>query len=86
MTEEAYVPRLLGHYRSSVVPSLLERFSYPNLMQVPRLDRVTANVGLGEALTNARLLESAAAELARITGQKAVITKARKSIANFRLR
>ena len=86
MAEAAYVPRLLERYRAAVVPALRERFGYSNLMQVPRVDKVNLNVGLGEALTNARLLESAAQELAQISGQKAVITKARKSVANFRLR
>jgi large subunit ribosomal protein L5 len=86
MAEATYTPRLLERYRESVVPALRERFSYTNPMQVPRLDKVTLNVGLGEALTNARLLEAAAEELGVISGQKAVITKARKSVANFRLR
>ena len=86
MAESKYVPRLLERYRQEVVPSLRERFGFKNSMQVPRLQKVTLNVGLGEALTNARLLESAVEELAQISGQKAVITKAKKSIANFRLR
>ena len=86
MAESKYVPRLLERYRQDVVPSLRGRFGYKNSMQVPRLQKVTLNVGLGEALTNARLLESAVEELAQISGQKAVITKAKKSIANFRLR
>jgi large subunit ribosomal protein L5 len=79
-------PRLLERYRGEVVPRLRERFSYRNPMQVPRLDKITLNVGLGEALQNARLLEAAATELGQITGQKAVITRSRKAIANFRLR
>ncbi len=86
MAESKYVPRLLERYRQEVVPSLRERFGFKNSMQVPKLQKVTLNVGLGEALTNARLLESAVEELAQISGQKAVITKAKKSIANFRLR
>ncbi len=86
MAEEAYSPRLLERYREKVVPELRERFKYQNDMEVPRLVKVSVNVGLGEALTNAKLLEAAAAELSLITGQKAVITKAKKSIANFRLR
>ncbi|MEE8313147.1 MAG: 50S ribosomal protein L5 [Myxococcota bacterium] len=86
MAESKYVPRLLERYRQEIVPSLRERFGFKNSMQVPRLQKVTLNVGLGEALTNARLLESAVEELAQISGQKAVITKAKKSIANFRLR
>lgn len=86
MTEESYTPRLLELYRSRAVPALRERFGYTNPMQIPSLHAVTVNVGLGEALQNAKLLEAAVEELGQITGQKAVITKARKSIANFRLR
>ena len=79
-------PRLLTQYREKVVPALRERFGYTNPMQVPALEKVSVNVGLGEALQNAKLLESAQMQLTAITGQKAVITKARKSVANFRLR
>jgi large subunit ribosomal protein L5 len=86
MASNSAAPRLLERYRTKAVPALLERFGYKNPMQVPRLSKVTLNVGLGEALTNAKLLEAAAAELGVISGQRAVITKARKSIANFRLR
>ena len=82
----AYMPRLYERYRESAVPELTQRFGYTNPNQVPRLHKVTLNVGLGEALTNARLLEAAAEELGRISGQRAVITKSRKAIANFRLR
>ena len=86
MAENGYSPRLRDRYRERAVPTLVERFGYTNPMQVPRVAKITVNVGLGEALTNAKLLEAAAQELAQITGQKAVITRARKSIANFRLR
>jgi large subunit ribosomal protein L5 len=79
-------PRLRERYRKEVVAALRERFRYGNPMQVPRLEKITLNVGLGEAIQNAKLLEAAATELGRITGQKAVITRARKAIANFRLR
>jgi large subunit ribosomal protein L5 len=82
----APTPRLLEMYRSTVIGSLKERFQYRNVMQVPRLTKVVLNVGLGEALQNAKLLEAAAEELGAITGQKAVITKSRKAIANFKLR
>jgi len=81
-----YVPRLLAEYRNKVAPALQERFAYGNPMEVPTLAKISVNAGLGEAIQNAKLLESAAAELTAITGQKAVITRARKSIANFRLR
>jgi large subunit ribosomal protein L5 len=81
-----YVPRLLERYRTHAVPALQKRFRYSNPMQVPRVEKITLNVGMGEALTNARLLEAAVEELGQISGQKPVITKSRKAIANFRLR
>ena len=86
MGEAAYIPRLLERYRSEVIGRLMERFQYKNPMQVPKLKQITLNAGLGEATTNARLLELAMAEFGQITGQRAVITKARKSVANFHLR
>ncbi len=86
MSNAPYVPRLLERYRSQVVPALTEQFQYKNPMQVPKLKQITLNAGLGEATTNARLLELAMAELGQITGQRPVITKAKKSVANFRLR
>ncbi len=86
MGEPAYIPRLLERYRSEVVGQLTDRFQYKNRMQVPKLKQITLNAGLGEATTNARLLELAMAELGQITGQRPVITKARKSVANFHLR
>ncbi len=81
-----YTPRLLDLYRSQVVSQLRERFQYRNPMEVPKLKKITLNVGLGEALQNARLLESAQEELAQITGQRPVVTKSKKAIANFKLR
>ncbi len=83
---ETYQPRMLERYRQRAVAALQERFNYKNPMQIPKLQKITLNVGLGEALTNARLLESAVEELGEISGQKAVVTKAKKSVANFRLR
>ncbi len=80
------MPRLLELYRSQVVPAMLKEFSYKNVMQVPKLTKIVLNVGLGEALTNARALESTAADLTAMTGQKPIVTRARKSIANFKLR
>jgi len=79
-------PRLLERYRSEVVPKLRAEFGYENSHQVPQLSKVVVNVGLGEATANAKLLEQAAVELAAITGQKPIVRKARKSIANFKLR
>jgi len=81
-----YVPRLLETYRSSVAPALQKRFNYKSAMQVPRLVKITLNVGLGEATQNPKLLDAAAEEIARMTGQKPIIQKSKKAIANFRLR
>lgn len=79
-------PRLKERYRNETVPALMKEFGYGNPMAVPRLRKVVVNMGLGEAIQNAKLLDSASQELAQITGQKPVITRARKSIANFKLR
>jgi large subunit ribosomal protein L5 len=73
-------------YTKEIVPALLEEFKYPSNMQVPKLQKVVLNVGLGEALTNAKALDAVAGELALLTGQKPVVTKARRSIATFKLR
>jgi large subunit ribosomal protein L5 len=78
--------RLKDKYREEVVPQLREQFGYDNPMQVPRVTKVTLNMGVGEAKTNAKLLDDAVAELALISGQKPVITRARKSIAGFKVR
>jgi large subunit ribosomal protein L5 len=80
------VPRLLERYRSEISNKLREEFGFTNVHQVPRLEKIVVNMGVGEAAANPKLLETAAAELAVITGQKPVIRKARKSIANFKLR
>jgi len=78
--------RLKEKYRKEVVPSLMERYGYKNIMQVPRLEKVVLNIGLGEAIQNAKALEAAEGDLAAISGQHPVITRAKKSIAAFRLR
>jgi large subunit ribosomal protein L5 len=78
--------RLAEYYRDKVVPQLTEQFGYKSPMQVPRITKITLNMGLGEAIGNKKVLESASEELARITGQKPIITKARKSVANFKIR
>jgi large subunit ribosomal protein L5 len=80
------IPRLLVRYRSEIHPKLTKEFGYRNLHQVPTLEKIVVNMGVGEATQNPKLLEKAAEELAVITGQKPVIRKARKSIANFKLR
>jgi large subunit ribosomal protein L5 len=73
-------------YREEIVPAMMKTFNYSNVMQVPRLEKIVVNMGLGEALENARILDTSMEELSRITGQKPVLTRARKSIANFKLR
>jgi len=85
-TEHQFSPRLRDTYRDKVIPALMKEFRYGNLMQVPRLDRIVLNVGMGEAIQNVKLLESAATELGIITGQKPVTTRAKKAIAGFKLR
>ena len=78
--------RLKDRYKKEVIPALMERYGYKNIMQVPGLDKVVLNIGLGEATQNAKALETAEGDLAAISGQHPVITRARKSIAAFRLR
>ena len=78
--------RLKDKYRQEVIPALMERYGYDNVMDVPRLIKVVLNIGLGEAIQNAKALESAEADLSAISGQHPVITRARRSIANFKLR
>ncbi|MBZ8134597.1 50S ribosomal protein L5 [Afifella sp. IM 167] len=83
---ESYEPRLRALYRDEVVPKLKEEFGYANPMVVPRLDKVVLNMGIGEAVSDSKKVQSAAEDLALIAGQKPVITRARKSIATFKLR
>jgi len=73
-------------YQEKVIPALMKRFNYRNKMQVPKLDKIVINMGLGEAIQNIKILDSAVLELSQITGQKPIITKAKKSIAQFKLR
>ncbi|MHB8845486.1 MAG: 50S ribosomal protein L5 [Nitrospirota bacterium] len=86
MREKAPTPRLKDRYQKDVVPALMKQFSYKNPMQVPRLVKVVLNMGMGEAISNAKALDHAVGELELITGQRPVITKAKKSIATFKLR
>jgi large subunit ribosomal protein L5 len=79
-------PRLQERYREEIIPALMKEFGYKNLMQAPRLEKVTLNVGLGEAVQNAKALDAASSDVATVTGQHPVITRAKKSIANFKLR
>src|SRR5574340_1828845 len=78
--------RMKETYNQKVVPALMKRFDYKNIMEVPKLEKIVVNMGLGEAIQNVKILDSAVEELGLITGQKAVITKAKKSIASFKLR
>jgi large subunit ribosomal protein L5 len=80
------MPRLKDLFRDAVVPEMVKRFSYRNVMQVPHIAKVVVNIGLGEALTNPKALDAAVRDLTLIAGQKPIITKARKSISNYKLR
>ena len=78
--------RLRSRYHEEVAPALAKQFGYANVMEVPRLEKIVVNIGLGEALQNAKAIDAATADLASITGQKPIVTKAKRSIAQFRLR
>ena len=78
--------RLKEQYQNEIVEALIKKFGYKNIMEVPKLDKVVINMGVGEAKDNHKVLESAVADLEKITGQKAVLTKAKKSVANFKIR
>lgn len=80
------MPRLKEYYTEKVVPALIKDFGYKNRMQVPKMEKIVVNMGVGEAIQNIKIIDKAAEELALLTGQKAVITKARRSIATFKLR
>ena len=84
--KKTYVPRLKVRYRDELVAPLQERLGFTNVMQVPRLEKIVVNMGVGDAIKDGRMLDAALADLTTITGQKPVITKARKSIAGFKLR
>jgi large subunit ribosomal protein L5 len=81
-----YKPRLKADYEQTIVPAMIERFGYKNKLEVPRLDKIVINMGVGEATQDKKRVETAAAEMQAIAGQKPVITKAKKSIAQFKLR
>ena len=86
MAETAYVPRLRTEYEDNIRKTLQEQFSYKNVMQMPKLEKIVLNIGVGEAVNDTKKVKSAAAELEKIAGQKPVITYARKSIAGFKVR
>jgi len=81
-----YVPRLIGEYREKVVPRLMKKFGYSNVMQAPRVEKIVLNMGVGEATQDSKLLENAVKDMEAIAGQKALVTKAKKAISNFKLR
>ena len=85
-TTETSVPRLKARYREEIVPAIREEFSFSNVMQVPTLTKIVVNMGVGDAARDSKLIEGAIRDLAEITGQKPQVTKARKSIAQFKLR
>ncbi|MEX1308256.1 MAG: 50S ribosomal protein L5 [Eubacteriales bacterium] len=80
------MPRLKDTYRKDIIPALMKKFGYKNVMQVPKLEKITINMGMGDAHLNAKSLDSALDDLATISGQKPVVTKAKKSVANFKVR
>ncbi len=80
------MPRLKDKYKADVAPAMMKKFGYRNVMQIPSLEKVVVNMGVGEAIQNAKALDAAVGDLAKVTGQKPVITKAKKSIAGFKLR
>ena len=83
---EKKVPNLKAKYQAEVAPALMQKFGYKSVMQIPRLDKIVVNCGCGEARDNAKVLDSVVRDLGTITGQKPIITKAKKSVANFKLR
>ena len=85
-TPKGYTPRLKGDYEHRIVPAMIEKFGYKNRLEVPKLDKIVINMGVGEATQDKKKVEAAAAEMQAISGQKPVITKAKKSIAQFKLR
>mgnify|MGYP000630693533 FL=1 len=78
--------RMLEHYKNNVAPALMNKFQYKSVMQIPKIEKVVVNIGLGEARDNPKVLEAALGDLAKITGQKPIVTKAKKSVANFKIR
>ena len=86
MADEKYVPRLRRDYDERIVPAMIERFGYKNKLEVPKLEKIVINMGVGEATQDKKKVETAAAEMQAISGQKPVVTKAKKSIAQFKLR
>ncbi len=86
MPESAYTPRLKEHYQSAVRQTLMDEFKYANSMSVPRLDKIVVNVGVGEAVNDSKKIDAVCADISAVSGQKPIVTRARQSIANFKLR
>jgi large subunit ribosomal protein L5 len=86
LVEERVTPRLQTSYKEKVIPAMMKRFNYRNVMQVPRLDKIAINVGVGAATQDPKMVDTVAHDLEMIVGQKVVITRAKKSISNFKLR
>ena len=84
--EAGVYPRLAEKYKKDIIPAMMKQFNYKNVMQVPKLEKISVNIGVGQATQDAKLLDVAVGELETITGQKAAITKAKKAISNFKLR
>ena len=85
-TTEKTLPRLKQRYREEIRDSLQKEFSYGNVMQIPKVEKIVLNIGMGEAIGNAKAMDAAAGDLAKITGQRPIVTKSKKAISNFRLR
>ena len=83
---EQQAPRLKAHYREKVVPDLMKRFGYKSSMEVPRLTKITLNMGVGEAVSDKKVMDNAVGDLSKIAGQKPVVTKSKKAIAGFKIR
>ena len=86
MSNDVEIPRLKKKYREEIIPALQEEFKYPNVMQIPGLTKIVVNMGVGEAARDSKIIDGAVRDLTALTGQKPAITKARKSIAQFKLR
>jgi large subunit ribosomal protein L5 len=80
------LPRLKGKYTNEVVPALKKKFGYKNIMQVPKLEKIVVNIGVGDAIQNAKLLDAAVTDLTALCGQKPIVTRSKKAISNFKLR
>ena len=83
---DKYIPRLKVKYGEEIAPAMMQKFGYKSVMQIPKLEKITVNVGCGEARDNSKILDAVLSDMDKITGQRGVVTKARKSVANFKLR